>query len=249
MQGWLVPRRTITTLATLLLAACGPAQPSTGDESSSSGTGPAPTTEPGAGSSSSGSIGGTTVVDGTTMLDDAISVGSPDVPPDLPSECVDWALRGCGSTRARTAVSGTTPLGDFATTVAVFGGNMTCHQCELFPNIELLYLVADPAVIDELEPYEHVDETLVLHFSFFDGPTGRQTGVQLEAARDGVRAETYADVVIDYVPTVEELMDPYDPLDAVVVTGTLTAEGNGWSMAGTFAASYCPAVNVAWPCD
>jgi hypothetical protein len=248
MQGWLVPQRTITTLATLLFAACGPAQPNVGDESpTSSSTGVAPTTEPGTESSSNGSIGGTTVVESTTALDGATTVGDP--PPDLPAECVDWAVRGCGSTRAVTAVSGTTPLGDFETTLAVFGGNMTCHQCELHPNIELLYLVADPAVIDELEPYVPVDETLALHFSFFDGPTGRQTAVQLEATRDGVTEETYADVVIDTVPTVEELSEPFDPLEAVVVTGTLTSEGNGWSVAGTFAASYCPAVNVAWPCD
>ena len=243
----------ITTLAALLPAACLPppedagqveSTGSSGETSASSGTGAVPTTGQVPGSSSSGSSGGTTADDGTTLEGDTTEG---ELLPDLPAECVDWPFMGCGSTRTPTAVSGTTPLGDFDTTLAVFGG-FVCGACT--PNIDTITLAADPAVIEGLEPSQDVDETLQIRFSSsFKGPAGATVQAWLAATRGGVMEDVLADVTLDYVPTIAEMSKPFDPLDGVVVTGTIAAEGGGWSVAGTFAASYCPQMNLLVPCE
>lgn len=181
---------------------------------------------------------------------------------DLPNDsevdpdCVDWPFGGCTVPSPRGAVEGTTPLGEFATTLSVFGSDAGCGGvCWLGPNIIRLHLVADPALISELEPWSFVDESLVIELDQwgsggFEGPVGRVIVATLYANRDGVTVQTStAEVVIDTLPSAEELSEPYDPRAAVVVTGTVTAQGDGWNVMGTFAASYCPDVNEYAICE
>jgi hypothetical protein len=251
-------------MASLGLAACDPFPENAGVVSStSSGTGATTTSEGSTGSTSRGPVAETTEGDGVTTtgsttnaLDDGTS-GTSGIPLDVNEdpECVDWASFGCGIPGARGTVTGTTPLGDFDTPLAVFGSAGGCFgTCVLSPNIRAIYMAADLAVIEELDTAGWTDETLALEIEFgndgFEGPTGQPVGGTLYASRDGVTEQTNAvEVVIDNLPTMDELDDEFDPFAAAVVTGTFAAEGDGWSVAGAFAASYCPEVNVIPICE
>lgn len=194
-----------------------------------------------------------TTVSGTTTegLDDGPRL---DLPTDLPAEdCVDWATMGCSTPSPRGVVTAATPQGDFEATVAVFGGLIGCGGwCPgaLSSNIQRIVLAADAVVLEGLEPFGAVDETLTIEFDAFEGPLGVPVDARLGAHRDGV--STYvngAQVVIDLLPTNEEVSDPFDPGMAVVVTGSVTLEAPGWSVAGTFGASYCPEMNEYYICE
>lgn len=235
---------------------CGPSVGETGDGAGTTGSTStsADTTLAASASASTGPVG-----DGTTTTAAPTTTGTPDdgpwldVPPDLPGECTDWATMGCGTPSPRAVVMGATPQGDFETTLAVFGGMIGCAGwCDgaLSSNIQRIVLAADPAVLEGLEPFHLVDETLVIEFDVFEGPLGVPVDAQLWANRDGMSSQGFgAQVVIDLLPTGEQLAEPFDPGTAVVVTGSVTLEAPGWSVAGTFAASYCPQINEYYICE
>lgn len=51
------------------------------------------------------------------------------------------------------------------------------------------------------------------------------------------------------LPLPEELAEPFDPQTAVVVTGTIQSNEEGWDISGTFAATYCPDINIYYLCE
>jgi hypothetical protein len=230
----------------VLVAACGPLEGAPGGTSSGSGL----TT----------STGDTAAVEGTTMVAGVTTSGVDDgpwldLPPDVGADpyCNDWPSEGCGMPSARGTVMGTTPLGDFETTRAVFSSVASCGVCS---NLYRIVLLGDSVAIEDLEPSGSTDETLMIEPSrgLFDGPVGQPVGARLYASRGGAQRATTVDevaveMVIDVVPTDDELTGPFDPRAAVVVTGSVTAEGDGWSVTGTFAASYCPDLNAFPTCE
>jgi hypothetical protein len=255
----------ITIIASLGLAACDPlgkdageVDPSGSSSEATATAGTAESTSTGPSGASSQSDGISTTGGSTDALDDpGIRLDVNGIPLDVNGnpDCVDWASQGCGSPSVRGVVEGTTPLGAFTTTLAVFGGNAGCAGgCEVSPNIARIHLAADPAVIEQLDAGGFSDETLVLELDLgegaFEGPTGEPVGAILYANRDAMTVQTLeVEVVLDLLPTVQELDDRFDPDTAVVVTGSMAAEGDGWSVAGAFAASYCPNVNQSAICE
>jgi len=232
---------------------CGPTAPVGGESSSTEdGTTAAMSTTTSTGTSAPSPTSGTTAGPSTTT--EGADVGSDGLPPDVGLECeVDWATMGCGTPSPRGGVTAATPQGDFETTVAVFGGLSGCAGwCPgaLAPNVQRIVLAADPAVLEDLEPFGQVDETLVLELDSFQGPLGDPVPATLWASRDGVSTFSgAAEVVIDLLPTAEEVSEPFDPSQAVVVTGSVALEARGWSVQGTFAASYCPEINEYYICE
>lgn len=242
------------------MMACGPLVelPSGTSDGSSTGTGtPAveggqPTTHGAA--TTSGPPVTTTEADGPSV-DEGPRLDLP-VHGDLGTDCVDWPFGGCGMPSPRGVVEGTTPLGEFATTLAVFGSDAGCGGvCLVSANVLQIHLVADPALVPQLEPWSFLDETLVIELDEwgsggFQGPLGRPVQAKLYASRDGVTVQTNAaEVVMDDLPSGEELSDPFDPATAVVVTGTVVAQDAGWSVAGSFAASFCPDLDQYAICE
>lgn len=175
-----------------------------------------------------------------------------DLPPDVGGPgCPTWPAMGCGTPTARTSVGGTTPLGDYATSYAVFGSDAGCGLC-VWPNIVRFVLAADPTVLQDLEPWSEPDETLVLQFEFggFEGPPGAELNVVAIASRGGSSVQTFDGLItIDGVPTEEELAGPFDPMSAVVITGSVSVVGDGWDVSGPFSAVYCPDANQYAICE
>jgi len=176
-----------------------------------------------------------------------------DLPPDVgdPPDCpLEWPPGGCGMPSMRSTVSGTTPLGDFETTRAVFGSYGGCGNiCEVDANVLRFVLLGPEVPLDDLDT--NTDETLVIDFlDPFEGPVGAPFESFLYANRGGVTEQLDdAEVVVELLPTSEELADPFVPRDAVVVTGSVTADAPGWSVSGTFVASYCPDLNSFAICE
>lgn len=214
------------------------------------------------GAVSTGPVGGTT---GTTTAAPGSEVAVDDGPRlDLPidmgpdPECLEeWPNGGCGIPSNRTTVTGTTPLGELTTTRAVFGSWAGCGGvCDVDPNVLYVALLGESVLLEDLEPdgFSGPDESMFLELDVsgggFQGPVGRPVVGLLSVHRDGVTdAIGGVEVVVDLLPTSQELAEPFDPENAVVVTGSLTVDAPGWSVAGTFAARYCPAINLYVICE
>ncbi|MCA9712237.1 MAG: hypothetical protein KDK70_40750, partial [Myxococcales bacterium] len=137
-----------------------------------------------------------------------------DLPTDVGmEECVDWATMGCGIPGPRGVVTAMTPQGDFETTVAVFGGMIGCGGwCPgaLSPNLQRIVLASSPAMLQDLQPFDLVDETLAIEFDVFEGPLGVPVPARLWASRDGQSSSAEgAEVVMDLLPTAEEVSEPF----------------------------------------
>lgn len=245
-----------------LVAACGPVvNPPVGSSDTTAATHDG--THTGShGTTTTGPVGGTTgsttATPGSEVdVDDGVRL---DLPTDMgvPPECLEeWPNGGCGIPSDRTTVTGTTPLGDFTTTRAVFGSWAGCGSvCDVDPNVALIVFLGESVLLEDLEPdaFSGPDETMTLELDLsgggFEGPVGRPVQGRLTAHRDGVTDGTLdVEAVIDLLPTSEELADPLDPANAVVVTGSLAVDAPGWSVAGTFAARYCPDINGYVICE
>lgn len=203
-----------------------------------------------------GTTGSTTAAPGSEVeVDEGVRL---DLPIDMGPECLEeWPSGGCGIPSDRTTVTGTTPLGDFTTTRAVFGSWAGCGGvCEVDPNVIYVALLGESVLLEDLQPdaFNGPDETMILEIEGFnggfEGPAGRPVVGLLAAHRDGV-TDTIGgvEVVLDLLPTSQELSEPFDPQSAVVVTGSLAVDAPGWSVAGTFAARYCPDINAYVICE
>jgi hypothetical protein len=238
-----------------LVAACGPVVAPPGGSSDGSTTVAVEEGPPPASTGPVATSGSTTVVPSSEVevdVDDdgpRLDVLPPDVVVDPPDCPLEWPLQGCGMPSDQSTVAGTTPLGDFATARAVFGGDAGCGGCDVGANVASIVLLGDSVSLDDIDG--STDETLVLWFlDPFEGPVGEPVPAFLHAHRGGVTEQLDdVDVLLDLLPTAEELSEPFVPRTAVVVTGTLTAEAPGWSVAGTFAASYCPDLNSLAICE
>ena len=242
-----------------LVAACGPVvSPPVGSSDTTAAT---HDDTHGAASTGPGGTAGTTTttaVPGSEVdVDDGVRL---DLPPDMgpDPECLqEWPSGGCGIPSDRTTVMGTTPLGDFTTTRAVFGSWAGCGGvCDVDPNVMMVVFLGESVLLEDLEPdaFSGPDETMILQLDLFDGgfegPVGQPVQGRLLAHRDGVTDGTLeVEAVLDLLPTPQELADPFDPMNAVVVTGSIAAEEPGWSVAGTFAARYCPDINGYVICE
>jgi hypothetical protein len=250
-------RWSIVGMVTVVAAGCGPvvappagtAGPSSGPEPGSSTSGEATR-----GDASTGPVAGTSSSLGPADTGDEPRL---DLPPDVDPSCIDYAFMGCGMPSDRGAVTGTTPLGEFTTTRALFGAFAGCGggSCEVLPNVATITLFDASVPIDEIDPWGGTDETLVIildgvEWGGFQGPAGEPVLGLLQANRGGVSDQTgQVEVVLDLVPSVEDLADPFDPATAVVVTGSVTVDVAGWSVTGTFAAPYCPDLNTFAICE
>lgn len=245
-----------------LVAACGPVvSPPVGSSDTTAATHDGPLDGP-HGTTTTGPVGGTTgsttATPGSEVdVDDGVRL---DLPTDmgLPPECLEeWPNGGCGIPSDRTTVTGTTPLGDFTTTRAVFGSYAGCGSvCDVDPNVLYVALLGESVLLEDLEPdfFSGPDETMILEVDVsgggFQGPVGRPVVGFLSAHRDGVTDVIGGvEVVVDLLPTSQELSEPFDPESAVVVTGSLAVDAPGWSVAGTFAARYCPDINAYVICE
>lgn len=231
----------------IVVAACGPVVPPPVDTTStSSGPEPGATTS---GDTTRGDPGSTTVVPPSTTSDTGDEPRL-DLPPDVNGTCQEeWATMGCGMPSDQGGVMATTPLGEFTTTRALFASLTGCSACDVFPNIYSITLFDASVPIDEIDPWG-TDETLVLYLDFFEGPAGEPTLATLQANRGGVGDQVSpVEVIVDIIPTAQDLAVPFDPANAVVVTGSVTVMAPGWSVAGTFGASYCPDLNEFIICE
>jgi hypothetical protein len=111
-------------------------------------------------------------------------------------------------------------------------------------------------LLEDLEAgaFNGPDETMILELDMsgggFQGPVGRPVVALLTAHREGVTDTVGGvEVLLDLLPTSQELAEPFDPASAVVVTGSFTVDEPGWSVGGTFEARYCPDINGYVICE
>ncbi len=189
---------------------------------------------------------------------ETVSTGSTGAPvPDVPgvdtSDCPTlWVSSGCVSPELETAIMATTPVGDFALDYAAFGSHMGCGYCVDSPNVYSLVFAADTDLFSDLTPGLGVDETLTVQFVFapFEGPLDRPVMAEMTANRDGISEQTLeALVTFDEFPTAEELAEPYEPDNAVAIAGSVTVDAEGWTVQGSFVATYCPDINEFNLCE
>lgn len=225
----MVQRSTAMVLAVILpleagVIGCGPGLEPSGGSSSNTGA---------EGVTGSSAQGFESSMDDSGMgpkLDTAV-VGWGDVPPP---ECGDsWG--DCVEPPFASDLMASTPVGDFDITVAVFGSSFFCG-CADRP-VSIVLMPADPTAWDE-----NVQHGLFVDLQHAPA-AGMPQEVRLRARRGADFASTDATLMLEVVPTFDEILEPKDPQVPAVVTGSLHVDADGWSASGMFVASYCAAQN------
>ena len=71
----------------------------------------------------------------------------------------------------------------------------------------------------------------------------------LSAHVDAERVSTDATLVVEALPPIEGLAEPFDPMSPAVLRGSIEAVGDGWDLRGFFDAHYCPQLNTYAVCE
>jgi hypothetical protein len=151
--------------------------------------------------------------------------------PFPPTECdEDWG--DCMEPHLENGLLAQTPVGEFELPVAMFGSSFSCLSCPVWP-VASLHMPTDPTTWDQ-------NALDFLHVELNETPeAGVPSAARLLARRGTDFASTDATVTFDALPTFDQILTPEDPQVPASVTGTVHVEASGWSVSGTFTATYC----------
>jgi hypothetical protein len=234
-------------------AACSPSTERIGVQSSSStssdGGGSNDTTTTADGPTSTSAIASSSgAADDAETTTGSTSTGVP--ADDTSADCLLWPSGSPSAPPQASAILASTPLGDFDLGYAFFSAYGTCDEC-VVESVGDLFFSADPASAEMSWSGESDGLRLSLsHDGGFEGPVGEPSDGELWAFRDGEGVNVLGvTFVLDAIPQVDDLAEPYDAAAPPLITGNLMIEAPDWSVQGTFTAFYTPDHNGFPVCE
>lgn len=229
------------------------------EDDSTSGTGTTTGSAEDTASPTTGVITTVSTVTGPVDTGEAeVDSGDPSGVPDFwdggeaeSGECFYWATLGCAVLDEPNAFgSVVTPLGELDVLYAYFASQTYCGGC-VDPNLAGIFLLTAPAENIGAGPPDNSLWVQLESGEAWMGPTGTpQPATNLVAYQNGTAAEiSGASFVLDDIPSVEQLAEPFDPSSAAIVGGTIDLTADGWSVHLSFDARYCPDANSFAICE